>query len=61
MLFLDKKNTFDPVIKLLYLANNCWVIIVLCNMIKTFDPFGSSYLGQVNELFKKEQKKNGSL
>jgi len=30
-------------------------------MIKTFDPFGSSYLGQANELFKKEQKKNGSL
>jgi hypothetical protein len=28
-------------------------------MIKTFDPFGSSYLGQANELFKMEQK-NGS-
>jgi hypothetical protein len=25
-------------------------------MIKTFDPFGSSYLGQTNELFKMEQK-----
>jgi len=29
-------------------------------MIKTFDLFGSSYLGQANELFKMEQK-NGSL
>jgi hypothetical protein len=29
-------------------------------MIKTFDPFGSSYMGQANELFKMEQK-NGSL
>jgi hypothetical protein len=29
-------------------------------MIKTFDPFGSSYLGQANELLKMEQK-NGSL
>jgi len=25
-------------------------------MIKTFDQFGSSYLGQGNELFKMEQK-----
>jgi hypothetical protein len=30
------------------------------NMIKTFEPFGSSYLGQANELSKMEQK-NGSL
>jgi hypothetical protein len=29
-------------------------------MIKTFDPFGSSCLGQANELLKMEQK-NGSL
>jgi len=29
-------------------------------MIKTFDPFGSSYLGQAHELFKMQQK-NGSL
>jgi hypothetical protein len=29
-------------------------------MIKTFDPFGSSYLGQANELFKMKQK-NGFL
>jgi hypothetical protein len=29
-------------------------------MIKTFEPFGSSYLGQANELFKMEQK-NGFL
>jgi len=25
------------------------------NIVKTFDPFGSSYLGQANELFKMEQ------
>jgi len=29
-------------------------------MIKTFEPFGSSYLGQANELFKMEQQ-NSSL
>jgi len=29
-------------------------------MTKTFYPFGSSYLGQANVLFKMEQK-NGSL
>jgi len=29
-------------------------------MIITFDPFGSSYLSQANELFKMEQQ-NGSL
>jgi hypothetical protein len=36
---------FDPVITLLCLAHVCKLI----SQIKTFDPFGSSYLDQVNE------------
>jgi hypothetical protein len=55
---LFRRKTFDPVIKLLCLANVGYTLY--SNVIKTFDPFGSSYLGQANELFKMEQK-NGSL
>jgi len=40
--------------------SSCRLIFVQCYMIKTFDPFGSSYLSQTHELFKMQQK-NGSL
>jgi hypothetical protein len=55
---LFKGKTFDPVIKLLCIANVGYSLH--SNVINTFDLFGSSYLGQANEFFKTEQK-NGSL